>query len=255
MIDIYSASSNLGDNLSLTPLCYLTKCRVHMYDDASCRAIAPIFDGLAEVIFDNGSPSTHGPAAGPEAAISGPHSAKTLAQFGFAGKNAIPRIKLTADEISWARHFLSDCQLHNACVVKASTQQINYRTPPAGLIESIVDQNPNISFVTSALSSSHPKNNFVHIPIRGALTMWDYKIRKLAALYSVIGRYIGPDTGDMHLMLAVGGKVDVLVPKSAWHYDHNHFHYRDIDFVDELPRARYHHWDHPLGESITNIKL
>ncbi|TWW08802.1 hypothetical protein E3A20_20730, partial [Planctomyces bekefii] len=85
MLDLYSASSNLGDNLSLTPLMHQTPCRVHLYDDASVRAIAPIFDGLAEVVFDNKVP-----IASPEANIRGPHSQKTLVQFGYKDHNAIP---------------------------------------------------------------------------------------------------------------------------------------------------------------------
>jgi hypothetical protein len=237
MIELYSASSNLGDNLSLTPLMHQTQCRVHLFDDASVKSVAPIFDGLAEVVFDN-----KGPIASPESNVRGPHSKKTLVYFGYPNASAIPKINLTEKEISWARKYLEDMQITNGCIVKASTQQINYRTPPDGLMQMIVDSNPSFQFLTSGLSTKHPKNNFSNIPLKNVMTMWDYPIRSLAAIYSIIGRYVGPDTGDYHLMLAVGGKATVLVPESAWHYSHENFHYNEECWIDEEPRVSYHHW-------------
>ncbi len=249
MIDLYSASSNLGDNLSLTAIMRAAPCRVHLIDDEGVRSVAPLFDGLGDVVFDNDKRW-----ATPESQESGPHSAKILRAHRVAG-SAIPSINLMPEEIEWARHFVRDAQLTNCCIIKASTQQPNYRTPPAGLMDQIIEANPDIQFITSGLTKGHVKHNFQYVPTKRTLTMWDYPVRKLAAIYHVVGRYVGPDTGDMHLMLAVGGKVDVLVPDSRWDYDHNHFHYRDSDFVDEVPRARYHRWSQPFGPSITNINL
>lgn len=249
-IDLYSASSNLGDNLSLTAVMRAAPCRVHLIDDEAVRSIAPLFDGLGEVVYDNDARW-----ASAEAQDLGPHSAKLLRARGLAAHSAIPSIQLTDTEVQWARHFLTDGQLTNCCIIKSSTQQPNYRTPPPGLMDRIIEANPDIQFITSALSSSHAKHNFQYVPTKRTLTMWDYPVRKLAAIYHVVGRYVGPDTGDMHLMLSVGGKVDVLVPDSRWDYDHNHFHYRLEDFVGEVPRARYHRWTQPLGAPINDINL
>lgn len=247
MIDLYSASSNLGDNLSFTPLMRAAPCRLHLYNDDAVRSIGSLFDGMAEVIYDNAAP-----IASPEAAIAGPHSLKLLYQFGHPFANAIPSIKLTADEIEWARAFTAD--MVNPCIIKASTQKPNYRTPPVEIMQSIIDSNPGTTFLMSGLSSNHPKNNFVNVPLKGAYMLWDYPVRKLAAIYHAVGHYIGPDTGDYHLMLAVGGKTDVLVPRSNSEYPHIHFHYSPICWVGEKVRARYHHWDLPLTNLITNLK-
>ena len=246
MIELYSASSNLGDNLSLTPLMRQTPCRVHLYDDAAVRSIAPIFDSLCEVVFDN-----TGPIASPEAFVRGPHSKKTLTYFGYPNASAIPKIILTEKEISWAKRYVEDLQIENGCIIKSSTQQINYRTPPQELIQDIVYSNPSIQFLTSGLSKKHPKNNFSNTPIDHVMTMWDYPIRSLAAIYSIIGRYIGPDTGDYHLMLAVGGKADVLVPKSVWSYRHEDFHYNEECWLDEPIRLKYHDWSLPITNTIS----
>lgn len=240
MIDLYSASSNLGDNLSLTPLMRATPCRVHLIDDEAVRSVSPLFDGLGAVVFDNEKRwSTRQSQDG------GPHSARYLKAHGLAS-NAIPSINLTPEEINWARQFIGSSGLDaNLCILKASTQTPNYRTPPAGLLDQIIDLNPEVQFITSALSSNHAKHNFQYVPTKRTLTMWDYPIRKLAAIYHVVGRYIGPDTGDGHLMLSVGGKADVLVPDSTWEYDHPTFHYRPIDFAPGLTRALYHNWSTP----------
>lgn len=256
MIDIYSSSSNLGDNLSITPLACRVPCRIHMFDDGGCREVSKIFDGISEVVFDNGSPSTHAPQATPHAPISGPHSAKLLAKFNIYNSYAIPFIRLSDEEIEWAHKFVSDmCFGKKLCIIKASTQKANYRTPPDGLIQSIVDKNPDIQFITSGLSDKHPKNNFQHVQLKNVLTMWDYPIRKLAAIYSIVGNYVGPDTGDYHLMLSVGGKADVLVPDSRWDYNHNDFHYRIEDFANEKVRVKYHLWNKGFEQSINGIKL
>lgn len=249
MIDLYSSSSNLGDNLSLTPVMRAAPCRVHLIDDEAVRQVAPVFDGLGEVIYDNVNR-----LASHERPIRGPHSAKLLAANHLTGVSATPSIILSDEEREWARAFLSDFDLSKTCVIKASTSQINYRTPPAGLLAKIIEANPDITFFSSALSSRHPKNNFHYVPL-DAYTMWDYPIRRLAAIYSVIGRMVTADTGDYHLMLAVGGKVDVLVPPSEWHYDHDHFHYRAEDFLHEVPRARYHVWTQAFGPSICGLNL
>lgn len=250
MIDLYSASSNLGDNLSLTPVMRAAKCRVHLIDDDAVRQVAPVFDGLCEVVYDNDRR-----LASHERPIRGPHSAKILAANGLTGVSAIPSINLTLDEVKWAHMFLSDFDLSKTCIVKASTSQINYRTPPAGLLDRIIAANPDVTFLTFGLSTKHVKHNFHQVKTERTYTIWDMPVRQMAAICSLVVRYIGPDTGDAHLMLSVGGKADVLVPPSQWHYDHDHFHYRPEDFVGEVPRTRYHDWTQPFGPSVTNINL
>ncbi len=252
MIDLYSASSNLGDNLSLTPLMRAAQCRVHLFDDAAVRAVAPIFDGLGEVVFDNGSPTTHAPKASPESPVRGPHSKKTLAQFGYPDADPIPRIVLTDDEIARARELVSG--LSNPCIIKANTSQRNYRTPPAELMQWIQMQNPDVTFLTTALSPNHAKHNFDFTPLGGVFPLWDLPIRQMAAIYQAVGRYIGGDTGDYHLMLAVGGKCDVLVPDSNAEYPYVDFHYDDSCWTDDK-RIRYHPWSQPFNQTLIGLNL
>jgi len=82
-----------------------------------------------------------------------------------------------------------------------------------------------VSFLNFGLSKNHVKHNFANLTVPGIHTFFDLPIREQAAIYHVVGRYIGPDTGDYHMMLSVGGKCDVLVPTSSPGYSYQYFHY------------------------------
>lgn len=57
----------------------------------------------------------------------------------------------------------------------------------------------------------------------------DVPIRKLSCYYYGVGTYLGVDTGDRHLMTAVGGKTIVLHPNDNIDYSHKEWHYsKDI---------------------------
>lgn len=77
--------------------------------------------------------------------------------------------------------------------------------------------------------------------IEGARRMADLPLRTLASLYSAVGVYVGVDTGDRHLMQAVGGHVYVAGPKdsdqypySLWHKESPLFHFCPFDEFDKL---------------------
>lgn len=59
----------------------------------------------------------------------------------------------------------------------------------------------------------------------------DSSIDDLIKYYYAIGKFIGVDTGDTHLMLAVGGRCQAHVPvfgprmSSVWNYESNRIHY------------------------------
>jgi hypothetical protein len=63
------------------------------------------------------------------------------------------------------------------------------------------------------------------IPFPGAIHMVDVPLKLQTAYFRHIKRYIGVDTGDLHLMLAVGGCVEVHVPPSNIYYKYDEWHY------------------------------
>ncbi len=246
MIDLYSSSANLGDNLGMTALARITPVRVHLYDDPAVRSIAPIFDGLCEVAFDNGSPQLGPPRSSDPGHFPGPTTSRFLEWAGYTvgmpgSPSAIPHVRLTHPEIAGALRFLRDYP-RDLCAIKSSPQELNQRTPPAGLMARIVAANPGVTFLNFGLSRQHVKSGTAHPSIPGVADIFDLPIRQQAAIYAVIGRYIGPDTGDYHLMLAVGGQCDVLVPLSSPTYSHQHFHYNGGCWAGQDIRCRYHDW-------------
>lgn len=255
MIDLYSASSNLGDNLSLTPIMWATPARVHLFDDSANHSIAPIFDDLAEVAFDNVAP----PRASPEGNAPGPIARKLMVGQGLLPANPIPRIKLKEEEVAKARETLAVMlgdKVSAACVIKANSAKQSVRIPPPEVLRRIVEQNPDVTFINFGLNASHAKHDFLHVSVDGVLEVFNLPIREQAAIYHVIGRYVGPDTGDYHLMLAVGGRCDVLVPHSSWEYDYHRFHYTPDCWTHEAaPRVTYHNWHQSLGVSMVGLIL
>lgn len=253
LIDLYSSSSNLGDNLGLTPLCAATACRVHLYDDAGCRGIAPIFAGLAEVVFDNGFPDGPGPVSNDPTHILAPTTMRHLVHYGLGEVPlpAIPFMPLTVDETRRAAEFVS--RYPNPCIIKCSPQVTDQRTPPLDLMARIVAANPLVTFLQFGLSKDHAKFNFADVTAPGIHLFYDLPIREQAAIYAAVGRYIGPDTGDYHLMLAVGGRADVLVPPDSPTYPYRFFHYNSGCWAGWNPRVRYHPWAAPLRDLITRL--
>ena len=241
MIELYSSSSNLGDNLGLTALAVLTPCRVHMYDDVGCRSVSPIFQGVCEVVHDNGSPTTHGPQSNATTHIGLPTTLRHLIQAGAQGHPALPVMRLTDEEIAKAREFLKPYP--NPCVIKCSPQVTDARTPPLDIMTQIVRQNPGVSFLSFGLSKNHAKHNFAYVTTPGIHDFFDLPIREEAAIYHLVGRYIGVDSGTYHLALAVGCNCVVLCQEDHPTYRWSLFHYGPECWVGLTPKVWYHHWN------------
>ena len=71
-------------------------------------------------------------------------------------------------------------------------------------------------------------------PLNGCIHIVDAPLEETAALYKAIGNYFGTDTGDLHLMVAVGGTCVVLVPEQI------HPSYNPDDFCHVSHRIRRH---------------
>ena len=78
-------------------------------------------------------------------------------------------------------------------------------------------------------------------PLPNAIQMRGLGLRELASVYHAIGNYIGIDTGDYHLMLAVGGKCIVFVPPDnpAMGYSCLEWHYPLIDREGNRRKVEY----------------
>jgi hypothetical protein len=66
-------------------------------------------------------------------------------------------------------------------------------------------------------------NNFTKF--KNTIDYVDLPLEDIAVYYSIVKKYIGIDTGDYHLMLAVGGNAEVYVPNQTNDYMYENWHY------------------------------
>jgi len=89
--------------------------------------------------------------------------------------------------------------------------------PPRKIIQEIVNYlSDKFCVLQFGLAENFYRARYSNFtPLENAYHIRGLEARELAACYHVIGKYIGGDTGDYHLMLAVGGIATTLVPKES----------------------------------------
>jgi len=246
MTTVSQSGGNLGDALWLTPLArYIPDLVVQLRSsDKRSRAVAPIFDGLCKVEFiDN-------PKDPNKSKLDVHVSRKILYAYGIVGRNSIPKINVTMDEMLWAQQYLSEYKNPIAFINgnSGTNDLLNYRAqyvcPPSQYIQEIANfynQNGKTILQFGPDPKYYDRDPFIAlenaIPIRGL------SVRKLAACYAVIGKMIGGDTGDYHLMVAVGGETITLVPNESYQlgyvYSDLLYGYAADDWEGQTPRVHY----------------
>lgn len=257
MLTLVSDSSNLGDNLALTPLLAHTPCRLRLLDEEWVRFTAPVFDGLCEIEWVTDKAALGEPRY---ASVALPWSKRALLAYGFPDVPAIPVMRLTEAErdegMKVAAHLMRSFG-KQLCVIKAVPGRSAERVVPTEVIDRIVAANPDIQFVTFNVADPHPKREMASPRIKGVYEIINLPVRAEAAVYAAIGRYVGADTGCYHMMLAVGGKADVLCPThhEGGPYDYNLTHYGPACWLDTAVRVVYHDFNYLLTEGITGVRL
>ena len=251
---------NLGDFLWLTPLAkYIPDLVIEMRKgDKRSESVSKIFDGLADVEFvENPSPTRK---TNDKIHI----TQKILNAYGVFGKNSIPKILLTDDEIKTAKKLLKSFKNPIAIINNNSgtNDPLNYRAryvcPPHEFMQEICDhfiKNGRDVIQFGPSSNYYDRDTFV--PLNGATYIRGLSVRELAACYFVIGQMISGDTGDYHLMLAVGGECVTLVPHESLHlgyiYSDLLYGYANDDWIGEMPRCTY--INHELYKTIINERI
>lgn len=255
MTIVCSDSANLGDNLMITPLLNAQPCTLRLFEGEWMRFTAEIFKGLCEIEWFTDRAQIEPP---PYADLPRPWSKRLLVAYGLNSIPAIPKIKLTEAELADGRNWAGKLQKtfgKPLCILKAVPGRSTDRWVPDHVIDHIVAGNPDVQFVTFNLGDNHPKKELKSPPIKGVFEMVNMPIRAQASCYAAVGRYVGADTGDYHLMLSVGGKTDVLCPKHSPRYNWWLTHYGDDCWLDEPVRATYNDFNQPLTEGVTGIQL
>lgn len=236
----------LGDSLTFTPLVRTNKkIKIILPNTEQAKRISKIYDNLFDVEFkQNVSNSLPGD-------IHGIHVAKgRLIQLGFPDLDYTPIIKLSAEEIKKGYEIIKKYTNPIAIVINPSnkdpislthsSRSINRKVNREGFWEKIVEtlKQNNYTPIQFGISSNFDKiKNIDNI-------LLDLSIRDLAAVYYNIKKYVGVNTGDYHLMLAVGGKTTVFypefledgIPYPAWQW---HYSVDLKDWPNQVVRVKY----------------
>ena len=217
--------------------------------DARSRATAPILEGLCPVEWVDKTEET------PKFPFRGHVTQRILAAYGFRDKPSIPRVLLKVEEINWAVEYLRGlgCGFntvaftnHNSGSGDPTNYRAHYVRPPSEVIKTLArfwggGKGKVIQFGPAPTFHDNDPYNDKDTEIPGAIQVRGLSVRQLAACYHVIGKFIGGDSGDYHLMLAVGGKAVCLTPcnNEQTGYCHWDLHYDSICWGEEKPRVQY----------------
>jgi hypothetical protein len=240
-------NGSLGDILWMTAvLRYIKDIKISLHADERSEWVAKVFENLCEVEHvdhpperpDNIIDTTKEPYS------SSHRSRKILLALGITDKVSVPLIKITEDEINWAKDFLRDYR--NPVVIvndnggsgDKNNSSAFYRKPPSHIVQQFTNELIKKGFTPLQFGKSED-DKFTKlencIPIRGL------NLRQTAACYNVIGQYLGGDTGDYHLMLAAGGKTTVLIPDEnlSLGYNYSDLLYKPENFENSISRVNY----------------
>ena len=215
-MNIWSGSWGLGDILLMTAPCkYRNDITVILPKNQSRYSF--IFDDIANVQLVD-TPPSGGCGVG-----DGTFVERLLRYCGLEGVDTTPQIKVKQEYIDKAKDLIKD--IHNPIIFKptCSKHWAHIRQPSTDY------WNLSSEYTNILCGTSDNDLNF------NGIKLLDLDLQTLSGLYSIVGKYVGVDTGDMHLMLAVGGVCEVHVPPSGNEYNHNEWHYRN-------DRVRYVQW-------------
>lgn len=213
-----SVSTGMGDILTLTAIAkHFGDCEVQL--QPKIAKFARFFRDISSkiTITDNIQPMQE---------IGDDHyTLRKLRALGYAHKCYLPYVHLNAREKEEASILVKSFSNPIVFVANSAPQWKFNREPHNNFFQPIIDQlAENHTVLQFGLS-----DNFTEY--RNTIPMLDMSIDNLIKYYYGVGKYIGIDTGDTHLMLATGGSCDVFIPQpgprqpQAWNYDHPRIRY------------------------------
>lgn len=208
VLDVYADPIRVGDFLNFTPLMNATLTRIILEDNEQNHRISKLGIGLCLISFLSSLPhQTEWTVPGRDIVY---WPRRLLDAYGFNHSSCLPKVKLSVEEIRAGHHIVSS---HKNPIAIRDIQGYNVeRNAPPGLMQKIVDDNPEVTFLSFGISAQHPSKPYGVSTLKNVVFLDDLPLRIVVACYYWIRRYVGVDTGAYHMMLAVGGKCDVWVP-------------------------------------------
>jgi hypothetical protein len=222
-----SNSDGLGDVLLLTSACKLFPNKITIQLPKKNERFSFLFDGLAKNVE-----ITEDIIKLPN--IGGGHYAQQMLRnfIDYAESVDFRPLTLFSDKESelWVSDFLKEINDPIIFVPNCSKQWHNVRSLNPDLNSKILDFLKKHN-MTPILCSSSAND----IEIDGVIKIKDLDLKKYTCLLRRVSRYIGCNTGDMHLAIATGCTVEVFQPntnlyfnKSEWDYDHSTIIYNSL---------------------------
>lgn len=239
-------NGSLGDCLYITSAFRYIDGKVILHNDEQSKQVGLIFNNICEVEYSDNPPERPDNIIKdfPSNFFEVHRSRKILLSLGIQNSISVPFIKLTKEEVEWAKQFLN--KYKNPIVIVNDNSgnwdktniRANYVRPPIKLIEEIC--NNFISNNYTPLQFGRKEDN-KFTPLNNSIQIRGLSIREIAACYSIIKKYIGGDTGDYHLMLAAGGFANVLIPDESKDlgYIYNDLLYKPENFENNVSRVNY----------------
>ncbi len=232
MITLSSDQHGLGDTLMLTSLAKNITEPVTVRLPKKVERFSILFDKLAKVeIIDD--EKFRGYRNTPNFGC-GPYIRQKLRGF-FRNEAEYMDIRplvlhtMPSSEL-WSAEYLSDKPNPVIFVPTCSPQWASVRNLPAKLVNSVHEELEEKGFTLIVCQSSA---NFIETYAEHQLV--DLDLSKYICLLRQVGQYIGCNTGDEHLAVAVGANVTCYEPEdhhlfnsAEWRYDH--------------PQVKYHKW-------------
>jgi hypothetical protein len=191
-------SSGMGDILLLTSICkHIKNVTVELYPHAEKYKI--FFDNICEkvVISDNAFVTKDSPP--------GHFSQQKLRSLGFENVCYLPYIYPKSEYLEKGLSLIKNYKNPIAFVANCAKHSQN-REPSKEYLQKIINEySKKYTVLQFGLSNNFTEFNNT-IPIK------DVSLYDLICYYIAIKNFIGVDTGDSHLMIALGGKCDILIP-------------------------------------------
>lgn len=259
-LTIGSSQGTLGDSCWLTPIFKVKKnCVLKMFDNPHCRNMAQIYDGIVERVefCDN-------PGVPPTTDEKTHVSQRMLNALGITEVNCIPEIKITDEELAWAKDFLKDYPNpivfvnHNSGWKDPSNFFARIVKPPKELMQYLANEySKKYTIMQFCNNPNHFRPDYDNFdPLENAVHIRGLTLRQQAACYKVIGKMVTGDTGDPYLMLATGGKFIMLLCPEMYGYFHHSICYYDHLWKDEKPRTKYfkyYEFNEKMRQDLLNL--
>lgn len=160
--------------------------------------------------------------------IGGKLASQSKLEFFGLHSDTVPSVQPTSDAIDKAKVFLSRFKHPLAFVPCCAKEWSHVREAPVQFWKEVISAVKDRFDVLQFGRSDYEV-------IEGTARMPWLSLEDVAAIYSVIGRYMGVNTGDYHLMIAVGGMAVVAEAKSQHGFDARVWQYPNLQRVSYCP--------------------